>query len=440
MSSIALSRSLFLASRVCALLRTGMSMGSALARICQGLPNEERAAAQSVSYAAARHYFLADALIRKIADQVPQPSVYALLLASLGQLLEAPGKSYVIVNEAVQAARMGCNTEKAGGFINACLRNFGRQRQELLHFCLRQPEANCNAPRWWIRRLQDSVGTQKAERIFLLQQTKAPLVLRVNRRKTTPQQWCAKAAEQRIAALPLGQDGIILKTALPVQEIPGFYSGEVSVQDAGAQLAARFLSPKAGERILDACAAPGGKTAHLLELADAQVTALEIDPVRAQRITENLTRLGLSANILSADAAKPKTWWDGHTFDSILLDAPCTASGIVRRHPDIVISRRMSDIATLASQQKKILEALWPLLRIGGKLLYVVCSIFKEEGPGQITGFLQHHPDAQTCPLPEGFAPRSELSLYPTDTTDETGILPQVHDGFYYALLTKKSS
>lgn len=415
-------------------------MGPALTRICQGLPSEERAATQSVSYAAARHYFLADALIRKIADQVPQPSVYALLLAALGQLLESPNKSYVIVNEAVQAARMGRNTEKAGGFINACLRNFGRQRQALLHFCLRQPEANCNAPRWWIRRLQETVGNQAAEQIFLLQQTKAPLILRANRRKTTPQLWCTKAAEKGYAALPLGQDGIIMKDALPVQEIPGFSEGEVSVQDAGAQLAARFLAPKEGERILDACAAPGGKTAHLLELSDVTVTALEVDPIRAQRITENLTRLGLSATILTADAAKPKTWWDGQSFDSILLDAPCTASGIVRRHPDIVISRRMSDITALAIQQKKILEALWPLLRVGGKLLYVVCSIFKEEGPEQIAGFLQRHPDAQACALPDGFAPNSELSLYPTDTTADTGILPQVHDGFYYALLTKKSS
>lgn len=439
MSSVALSRSLFLASRVCSLLRTGVSMGPALARICEGLPTEERAATQSVSYAAIRHYFLADALIRRIADQLPQPSVYALLLVALGQLLDTPEKSYVIVNEAVQAARLGRNTEKAGGFINACLRNFGRKRDSLLHSCLRQPEARCNAPRWWIRCLDERVGVEESTRIFLLQQTKAPLVLRVNRRLTNPQDWCKKAQELGVAALPIGQDGVVLKDALPVTHIPGFAAGEVSVQDAGAQLAARFLAPSKGERILDACAAPGGKTAHLLELADVQVTALEIDPQRAVRIGENLKRLGLTAKVLTADAAKPKSWWDNTPFDSILVDAPCTASGIVRRHPDVVISRRMSDIQTLAAQQKKILEALWPLVRVGGKLLYVVCSIFKEEGPEQIANFLQRHPEAETMELP-GLQPRFEISLYPTDTSADEGILPQVHDGFYYALLTKKSS
>ena len=235
---------------------------------------------------------------------------------------------------------------------------------------------------------------------------------------------------------PAGPSGVTLEQARPVLELPGFAAGVVSVQDGAAQLAAPLLlsdlATRAGLHILDACAAPGGKTAHLLELADCRVTALDIDPARCERIHETLQRLGLKARVLVADAADVSAWWDGQPFDAILLDAPCTASGIVRRHPDVRWLRRESDIAQLVAIQARLLKALWPLLRPGGRLLYCTCSVFRAEGEQQIQTFLAHNTQAGLLPSPGHLMPSNGANgdAVPDNPSGD-------HDGFYYALLEK---
>ena len=262
------------------------------------------------------------------------------------------------------------------------------------------------------------------------------MVLRVNRRHLGRNNYLVQLAQAGIEAWPQGEFGVMLLKPRPVLEIPGFAQGVVSVQDTAAQLAAPLLlggvnlGPEA--RVLDACAAPGGKTAHLLELCEAQVTALEIDPQRAEKITHTLARLNLQAKVVTADAAQPDTWWDGQLFDAMLVDAPCTASGIVKRHPDVRWLRRETDIAQLAAQQARLLQALWPLLKPGGRLLYCTCSVFRAEGQDQIDAFLTHNTQARLLPSPGHLMP--VLGVAAPKLTDN----PQdVHDGFYYALLEK---
>lgn len=233
----------------------------------------------------------------------------------------------------------------------------------------------------------------------------------------------------------------MLATAQAVPSLPGYAEGLFSVQDAAAQRAAPLLlnglAAASGStsplRILDACAAPGGKTAHLLELADCDVTALDVDAKRCERMAQNLQRLGLRAQIVVGDAAKPASWWDGELFDGILLDAPCTASGIVRRHPDVRWLRRPGDVAQLAGIQSQLLKTLWPLLQPGGRLVYCTCSVFRAEGEAQIQTFLAHHTDAGLLPSPGHLLPQTSASslVFPDN-------LPGEHDGFYYAVLEKR--
>jgi 16S rRNA (cytosine967-C5)-methyltransferase len=234
----------------------------------------------------------------------------------------------------------------------------------------------------------------------------------------------------------VGEDALCLAQPLPVGEVPGFAEGWVSVQDAGSQLAAPFLQAMEGMRVLDACAAPGGKTAHLLERAQLELTALEVDGARARRIHENLARLGLAAEVRVADAGELAAWWDGRPYQRILLDAPCTASGIVRRHPDIPWLRREADVAQLARAQSRLLDALWEALAPAGRLLYVVCSLFPQEGAQQVDCFLDRRADARLVPLATGLPGR--LQLLPAEASEPAAPgLPAVHDGFFYALLEK---
>jgi 16S rRNA (cytosine967-C5)-methyltransferase len=247
-----------------------------------------------------------------------------------------------------------------------------------------------------------------------------------------------RCAALGLNAVRVGERAVVIAPPRPVGEVPGFAEGDVSVQDAGAQLAAPWLDVQPGTRVLDACAAPGGKTLQLAEVEGAHVTALDVDAARIERVRDNLARTRLSAQVLVGDAAQPASWWDGRPYDRILLDAPCTASGIVRRHPDIPWLRRPEDVAQLATQQARLLAALWPLLGVGGRLLYVVCSLFPEEGPEQITRFAGAHPEAREVPLPAG---SPSLQLAPTPAAapawDGASVLPTVHDGFFFALLEK---
>ena len=251
------------------------------------------------------------------------------------------------------------------------------------------------------------------------------MTLRVNRRKSSVEAYLQQLAEAGIAARAVGASGILLERPLAVDKLPGFSQGLVSVQDGGAQLAASLLDVKDGMRVLDACAAPGGKTAHLLELADVELIALDHDARRLQKVEQNLARLGLRAKCVAGDASQPSQWWDGQTFQRILADVPCSASGVVRRHPDIKWLRREGDIAQFAAQQAHILDALWHCLEQGGKLLYVTCSVFAEENHQQIENFIARHDDARLLSLPD--IVEQDLQLLPD----------REHDGFYYALLAK---
>lgn len=427
-----------LAAEALRLMDGGASLEAALVATGKGLAGEERAALQSVLYSAARKRAAARSLLSLLAPKTPEERVGSLLLVALSLLMEDPEKSYVTVSESVEALKGTPATRRAAGFANAVLRRFMREREELLLRIADDPEVRFNAPLWWVQRLTRELGAKESARVMMLSQKKPPLTLRVNAAKTTVAEWSSRARAADFSVTQVSGSGVILSPAAPVARIPGFAEGLVSVQDAGAQLAARMLSPREGERILDACAAPGGKTAHLLEISKARVTALEVDSQRAERIRENLTRLGLTGcEVRVADAGDTSAWWDGTPFDSILLDAPCTASGIVRRHPDIPFSRREEDIAALSRQQERLLEALWPLVKLGGKLLYVVCSVFEAEGKAQIDAFLARHPDCRIAPAPAGGLP-ARFALLPQEQDAQEGF-PLVHDGFYYALLSKQA-
>jgi len=398
------------------------------------------AAAKDIAYGATRHLALIEAMLAKLAHRAPEPAVAALLAVTLAQLLAPRHPPYVVVDQAVQAAKAAAGTLAAAGFVNAVLRNAIRRLPALRPELERQPKVAFNAPRWWIDLLRQAEPTDFA-RIVQLQQQAPPLVLRVNRRRGSPESYLQRLHGEGIEASRVGLDAVWLHAPLPVADIPGFAAGDVSVQDAGAQLAAQLLQPEDGMRVLDACAAPGGKTAQLAEVADDLVIdAVEIDPARAARIEENLHRTQARGHalihVLVADATRPERFApEGRGYQRILLDAPCTASGIVRRHPDIPWLRRPADVAQLATLQGRLLDALWPLLEPAGRLLYVVCSVFAEEGPHQAAAFAARHADARLLPLPG--ASGGQLRLPPAQEAAWSGGLPSVHDGFFFAIFEK---
>jgi 16S rRNA (cytosine967-C5)-methyltransferase len=399
------------------------------------------AAAQDIVYTAARHLALLEALIAQLAPRPPAPPIAALLALALSQLIAARHPAFAVVDQAVAAARAEPPTRAAAGFINACLRNYLRRADALRAHAERDEAVRFNAPRWWIDRLR-AAYPDAWRSILETQREPPPLVLRVNVRRTSVAAYLERLQRESIAAVQVGAQAIWLRAPRPVHDIPGFDRGEVSVQDAGAQLAAPWLGARTGMRVLDACAAPGGKTAHLAELSDAAIDAVEIDAQRAARIVANLQRLGVAGDrvrVIVGDAAAPPTWHSGGLYDRILLDAPCTASGIVRRRPDIPWLRRDSDVAQLATIQSRMLDALWPLLAPAGRLLYAVCSLFPEEGTEQAARFRRRWADATPVPLPG--CGDATLQLLPTPLAAAqfaASALPTLHDGFFYALFEKR--
>lgn len=406
-----------------------------------------RPGVQALLFQVLRNLGRAQALRRQLAPRNPPPRVDALLCTALALAWDeqrAPYEPFTLVNQAVQAAKGNATTRAQAGFINACLRRFLRERAALVAATQADEVAVWNHPAWWMERLRhDHPGHW--QQILRANNAPAPMVLRVSRLKTTPALYQQALSAINIDASLVGDWGVALSRPVAVSELPGFADGVVSVQDAAAQMAAPLLLDglDAGRplRLLDACAAPGGKTAHLLDWAAAlqapwQVTALEVDGRRAQRIHDNLRRLGLSAQVLVADAARPEDWWQqasgGDLFDAILLDAPCTASGIVRRHPDVRWLRRSSDVAQLAAQQARLLAALWPLLRPEGRLLYCTCSVFRAEGDDQVAAFLAHNTDARLLPSPGHLFPGKPDKQH---VLRDNG--PGEQDGFFYALLQK---
>ena len=416
--------------------RQGRSLTAQLESVSQEL----RPGVQALSFQVLRQLGRATALREQLAAKTPTPAVDALLCTALALCWrdeEAPYPVHTLVNQAVEAARKQRNTQAQSGFINACLRRFMREREALVLKTESNLLAQWNHPRWWVERLQADHPLHW-QQILIHAQQAAPMTLRVNTRHHTVAAYQQQLQATGLQAKAVGLQGLQLEKAVPVNQLPGFAAGHVSVQDAAAQVAATLLlqgmDAATPWRILDACAAPGGKTGHLLELSPhAQVLALDVDAARCERIHQNLQRLGLTAQVVAADAGQPASWWDGVMFDAILLDAPCTASGIVRRHPEVRWLRRPTDSEQLARIQALLLKALWPLVKPGGRLLYCTCSIFKAEGDQTVQAFLQRNTDALMQPSPGHLIPGQPPFGLPV----EDNPLGE-HDGFYYALLEKR--
>jgi 16S rRNA (cytosine967-C5)-methyltransferase len=436
-ASVALWQQLQAVAHALAQVRRGVSGTAALDTV----PSVLRPGVQALLFQTLRHLGRAQALRAKLVTRTPAPLPDALLCTALALAWDpvlAPYEPHTLVNQAVEAAKKSRSLRMQANFLNACLRRFLRERDALIKATDSDVQAQWNHPAWWVKRLQKD-HPMHWQSILQANNQAAPMTLRVNLSRITRDALQAKWAAQGLLSTPVGEHGLVLGQAMNVRDIPGFAEGLCSVQDAAAQCAAQILlknvtQPLQGLRILDACAAPGGKTAHLLELLDdtSEVTALDIDPQRCERIGQNLQRIGRSAKVIAADAAQPQTWWDGQLFDAVLLDAPCTASGIVRRHPDVRWLRRESDIANLAAIQKNLLKQLWPLLKVGGRLLYCTCSVFKAEGDAQVKTFVENNTDARLLPSLGHLRPQSGEG--PADLADN---LQGDHDGFYYALLEK---
>jgi 16S rRNA (cytosine967-C5)-methyltransferase len=396
---------------------------SAALQSAPGLTPQQRGALQDLSYGTLRFYGqLVRVLEQLLHKPVQDEQLHCLLLVALYQLQYTKAAPHAVVDFAVRAVRK--HNGAAGGLANAVLRNFLRKRDALLVAAAESEEGRYSYPQWWITTLKAQYG-ECAEAILLAGNQHPPMTLRVNCRRTTPTAYMELLTAQGIVVSLIAPDAVLLEHPMAVDKLPGFSDGLVSVQDAGAQYVARLLDVNDGMRVLDACAAPGGKSTHLLELAQLDLIALDKDAQRLERVRENMQRLQLSAHLQLGDAAQPDDWWDGQPFQRILADVPCSASGVVRRHPDIKWLRRPEDIDGFAQQQLQILNALWRLLARDGKLLYATCSVFARENQQVISGFLQQRDDARQLSLP---APNlNEGQLLPDDQ----------HDGFFYALLHK---
>jgi 16S rRNA (cytosine967-C5)-methyltransferase len=427
------------AAHALAALVAGRRLPDALQQHTTGLAGASRAPVRDMAYQAVRRLGRLQALSAQLNRTPPAQPLLSLQWIALSQLLEPLRAEAIVVDQAVAAAR--AINAHAAGFFNATLRRFLRERDALMRATDTDPQALYDHPSWWLTMLQQA-WPQQWPQIVEVDNRQAPLVLRVNRRRTDMARYMQRLRDASIGARVVGPSAIALEQAMAVDALPGFAQGEVSVQDAGAQLAAPLLDLADGQRVLDACAAPGGKTCHLLESADIELLALDVDAARCQRIEDNLARSGLpapgmqgSVTVRVGDAAQPDDWWDGRPFDRILIDAPCSASGIVRRHPDARWLRRRGDIATLVQQQSRLLTRLWPLLKPGGKLLFVTCSIFPSEGEAVIEAFVGQQNDAIRHPLEW---------VWPDGSREALGTLPprsqpdREHDGFFYGLLSRR--
>jgi len=419
--------------------------GAPFAPQLEHTPSAVRAAAQAHGFYVLRQLGWAQAVLALLVPKRPKkPKLQAHLLHALvllevaRQWADDPSLAvrrpdiplyavHTVVDQAVAGAgRLGLAAFKR--LINAVLRNYLRQHETLSQQLQSQPEAVWNYPRWWIEAVQRHYPAQWST-ILSQTQLPAPLTLRVNIRQTTVAAYLTALEAAGIKAYGAGAQTVVLEQSVPVPQLPGYDEGWFSVQDGHAQLAAEYLPLSDGQYVLDACAAPGGKTAHLLEKHTLELLAIDVDAQRLQRVKEGLRRLRLhtgAVELLAADAAQPEQWWSGRPFDAILADVPCTASGVVRRHPDIRWLRQPQDVKRVVALQRQMVAALWPLLKPGGYLLYVTCSIFPAEGEEQIQHFLAQHADAIRLAAPGQLLP----------TPEQPG--QRGGDGFFYALLQKE--
>ena len=420
-----------LAAQVVGRVLSGRSLDAELRAVWAqegALTPHHRATVQDASYGTLRFLGQVDAILENLLEKpLKDERLRHLLRVALYQLIHTRAAPHAVVDHAVRAC-IALGEPAAKGLVNAVLRNFLRQRETLLAKSQESEVGRYSHPQWWIDKLRAQYPDHHPQMLASANRH-PPLTLRVNRRRTSVEAYLERIAAAGIAAQPLGDSAVSLDRPLPVERIPGFHEGDVSVQDAAAQRAALLLGAAPGSRVLDACAAPGGKTAHILELADVDLVAVDTDSARLDRVRSNLARLHLNAHLVHGDAATPAGWWDGRLYDCILADVPCSASGVVRRHPDIKWLRRPGDIASFAQRQREILRALWQLLASGGKLLYATCSVFREENQDQVADFLERHQDARRLILP---------GLETKDQMPAGQILPdEKHDGFFYALLQK---
>ena len=410
----------------------GASLDDALLAQSPDLSAPDVSLLRAIAYGVVREHRLLLALSGLLLQKPlrEEPEVQALLLCGLYQLRSMRVPAHAAVGETVAAAA-ALDKPWAKGLVNAVLRRYQREQAAIDGALPVTAAIRQSYPDW----LVEAVKTDWPEswRTVLAGGNEAgPLTLRVNHRQTGRDAYLAELAAAGIAAEAVAEapDAVRLANAVPVNEIPGFAAGRVSVQDAAAQLAADLLDAQPGQRVLDACSAPGGKAVHLLERVDGlELLALDSDALRLQRVAENLQRSAVSARLETADAAKPTVWWDGRPFERILLDAPCSGTGVIRRHPDIKWLRRDSDIPRMAELQQRLLRALWPLLAPGGLLLYATCSVLRAEGEAVLRDFLGAHADAREAPIEAAWGEAREIGRC---------IAPGGNfDGFYYARLTK---
>ena len=427
---------------------SGRNLTLALPAALSLFPNatpQQKGAAADLSYGTLRFYGEIDAYLSQLMEKpLTDERIHALLLVAVFQLLHDKADSFTVVNQAVHAVgqlKRPAPKTWAKGLVNGILRNFLRQKDQLAKQLSVSEVATYSYPQWWINKLKIQYPDHW-QSILQTGNQHPPMTLRVNTLKITMQDYLQLLARQDIEATQIGVQAVILTKPQPVEKIPGFTDGIVSVQDYGAQLAASLLDLQSNMhdskmKVLDACCAPGGKTGHILELSDVAMTSLDSDETRLQRVQSNLDRLDLQANLLVGDASST-SWWNGQVFDRILADVPCTASGIVRRHVDIKWLRREADVASFVAQQAKILPSLWQMLAKGGKLLYVTCSVFYEENQGQVDKFLQNNSDATQLPF-QLLADESIVNQLQQNVTHINGqLIPSTaHDGFFYALLQK---
>ena len=424
-----------LAARAVARVIGGASLTDALAEVDDGGALRGRTLVQELAYGTLRHWGTLDALTRRLSSNpIPDALMRTLTAVALYQILHTRAPAFAVVDRAVEAAAQLVRPA-ARGLENALLRRFLRERESLLAAVNDDEVARHSYPKWWIERVRRDFPDDW-EAMLDAGNARPPLSLRVNLRMTSAPALIARFAGAGIEANQVGDCGVIVARPRPVTELPGYADGAFAVQDLGAQLAAPLLGVADGMRVLDACAAPGGKTTHLLECADIHLTALDADAARLRRLRENLLRLGHErrrVHVVEGDAKDPDRWWDGRPYDRILLDVPCTASGIVRRHPDIKWRRRAADVRTFAALQSRLLDAAWPLLATGGRLLYATCSVFRIENDERVDEFCARHPDTlrETINFPEGVTHRGGQILPSASGARHN------QDGFFYALLRK---
>jgi 16S rRNA (cytosine967-C5)-methyltransferase len=431
LKSDSLAMALLGAANAVAQVRGGTALPVALSMAfgVAGPTPQTRGAIQDIAYRAMRQAGRSEVLLALMTTKAPEPAMLACLLICALALLDpppgsdAPYEPFTVVDQAVTAASAHPDLAHAKAMVNAVLRRYLRERDDLLAKAMLQPLAKWNYPQWWIDATRAAYPTNW-EAILAAGNQQPPLTLRVNLRKTTVEAYARQLQDAGIATTPVGPTALRLAQAVNVAMIPGFEQGYASVQDAGAQLAAPLLDVQDGMRVLDACAAPGGKSGHLLELANIELTAIDSDAKRLTRVADNLERLGLRASLNAFDAQN-RDWWDGVPFDRILADVPCTASGIVRRHPDIRWLRRRGDALQLATLSGKILDNLWQMLSPNGKLLFVTCSLWPQESEAQAAAFAVRN-GAVRLAAPGQLLPMSESG--------------QDHDGLFYALFQKSAA